>query len=67
MSKTMTMSKKREQEQEMLTDAIFDKIEEAGMTIGDVELGKEGGSTGNWGWREDAAVKEEWRSQTGYL
>jgi hypothetical protein len=47
MSKMMTMSEKREQEQELLTDIIIDKLEEAGMTIGDVELGKEGGPTGN--------------------
>jgi len=54
----MTMSKKREQEQELLTDAIFDKIEETGMTIGDVELGKEeGGSTGNWGWSSNEKTR----------
>jgi hypothetical protein len=61
MSKMMKMSKKREKEQELLTNVIIvDKIEEAGMTIGDAEIG------GRPHWelgmefkREDAAVKEE--------
>jgi len=51
MSKMMKMSKKREKEQELLTDVIVDKLEEAGMTIGDAELGgRRPGPTGNWGW-----------------
>jgi len=54
----MTMSKKREQEQELHTDAIVDKLEEAGMTIGNVELGKEeGGPTGNWGWSSNEKTR----------